>query len=84
MGDDEHGERPQEWQAQGWQGVLSVTEIPVAPSAPERFAKYQVRCPHCHALLFMARRAWYGAPIDGATVAIKCWRRTCKQVIGLR
>lgn len=83
MGDDEHGERPQDWQPQG---LLAVAEIPVAPPpAPvERFAKYQVRCPHCHALLFMAKRAWYGAPIDAATVAIKCWRRTCKQVIGLR
>lgn len=44
----------------------------------------EVRCPRCHALLFLARRPWGYAPIDEASVAIKCWRRTCKLVVGLR
>ena len=45
---------------------------------------YEVRCPHCHALQFLARERWECVPIDQATVAIKCWRRTCKMVLGLR
>lgn len=45
---------------------------------------YEVRCPHCHALQFLARERWECVAIDQATVAIKCWRRTCKMVLGLR
>lgn len=45
---------------------------------------FQMRCPHCHALQFLARVPWESVAIDEATVAIKCWRRTCKKVLGLR
>lgn len=51
---------------------------------PLRAEGYEVRCPHCHALQFLARAPWECVAIDEATVAIKCWRRTCKRVLGLR
>ena len=46
--------------------------------------RYEVRCPYCGALQFMARETWEFVAIDEATLAIKCWRRTCKCVLGLR
>lgn len=46
--------------------------------------RYQVRCPNCHALQFLAQAAWEPVAIDEATLAIKCWRRTCKLVQGWR
>lgn len=45
---------------------------------------YEVRCPHCHALQFLARAPWECVAIDEATMAIRCWRRMCKRVLGLR
>lgn len=47
-------------------------------------ASYEIRCPHCHALQFLARQPWEFVAIDEAALAIKCWRRTCKSVLGLR
>lgn len=47
-------------------------------------AFYEVRCPHCHALQFLARAPWEFVAIDEAAIAIMCWRRTCKHVLGLR
>lgn len=47
-------------------------------------AAYEIRCPHCHALQFLARAPWECVAIDEASISIKCWRRTCKHVLGLR
>lgn len=44
----------------------------------------QVRCASCNALQFMSRGAWEECAIADAELAIKCWRRWCRRVIGLR
>lgn len=57
---------------------------PVVEGGEDRTGVYEVRCPNCHALQFLARGRWECVAIDEAIVAIKCWRRTCKRVLGLR
>lgn len=64
-------------------GVVDGREIRSAPVVG-REGVYEVRCPNCHALQFLARGRWECVAIDEAIVAIKCWRRTCKRVLGLR
>lgn len=46
--------------------------------------QFEVRCPNCGALQFLSRMVWHAVAIDEATLAIKCWRRTCKRVQGWR
>lgn len=46
--------------------------------------QFEVRCPNCGALQFLSKMVWQPAAIDEATLAIKCWRRTCKRVQGWR
>lgn len=45
---------------------------------------WQIRCSQCHALQFVADREWVECSVGASSVAIKCWRRTCKRVIPLR
>lgn len=80
-------------QAQGDSAGRGRVETPVASTEPVTHVPgsdgrpagaFEVRCPNCHALQFLARARWECVAIDEATVAIKCWRRTCKRVLGLR
>lgn len=45
---------------------------------------YEVRCPACHALLFMSVKPWESVRMDWAEIATKCWRRSCGLVLGYR
>ncbi len=45
---------------------------------------FRIRCPYCGALQFMSPHRWVEADIDTCHLAIKCWRRTCKQLLFLR
>lgn len=49
-----------------------------------RPARYEIRCPSCHALQFMARGLWLPVAVDEALLVIQCWRRTCKRAQGWR
>lgn len=65
---------------------MSDNDRPPIHSAATGVGKraHEVRCSRCHALQFMADRAWVECSVAESAICVKCWRRKCRRIIPLR